>query len=183
MHSEGPQLISVPNHHEVPCEFQPWSKVQQNKPFLHMPYFETFADFSATGNAWKPLLLWGMQVKFIVPQSIFKFDVFHFSKAFLAIGRYKDWVAERLLVGRTGNWYLTESLDITMCAPSTFLSFQAGLILNLLDFHCCSQTDGKITSHCLVQPNIVCSTRSISGSNVAWHCINFSVTGNAWEAL
>ena len=47
--------------------------------------FETFADFSAIGNAWKALLLWGMQVGFPILLSISRcgfvpppvFSVFH----------------------------------------------------------------------------------------------------------
>lgn len=79
--------------------------------------FETFADSLTVGNAWKTLLLWGMQDIFLVPGLNFSLGVFTFFSAFLVTGKlYKGWVGKGLQ-SATISW--TQTSDIIMCAQST----------------------------------------------------------------
>ena len=52
--------------------------------------FETFADFSAIGNVWKGLLLWGIQVTFPVPDRFPDLIFFPYSERFLRLADTKS---------------------------------------------------------------------------------------------
>ena len=91
------KLISMLTNNERPCFF--FSLGQRYDKTSHFytcwrwksaGVFETFTDFSMTGNAWKELLLLGIEVTFLVLQSISRFGIFHFFKAFLMTGRDKE---------------------------------------------------------------------------------------------
>ena len=127
--------------------------------------FETFADFSAIGNVWKGLLLWGIQVTFPVPDRFPDLIFFPYSERFL---RLADTKSRGKACGRPHQQLNPDMITrhITVC--SKYFFFPGMFILKLLDFQCCSQAEGRITGRCI--------QTSLVQSDVPLHWLNCCTT-------
>lgn len=152
------KLISMLTNNERPWFFFPsWSEVRQKKPFLHMLKVKKcwcFRNFHWFLHDWKCLeRTVAIRNWSNIPGTPVNFQIWYFS-LFQSLSH--DWqrqgAVERLAA--TQSWYIHQT---SLCVLKVF--FPSMLILNPLDFLCCSQAEGRITGGCLVQPNIVDSIR------------------------